>query len=288
MDSAMKLAIMKYRAPKQRPSKELSPLQVKLKNNPYAQALSTPVRKCIILKAALPSFFLTRFNVAAHPETEALWYLPQDLTKSPPRPRDAGSPQGPSLPIGPSGYILSSASLIKLITLAPTKRRHFNWKQLNDLQGAKANFVWRQDMHEFVLRLLQRRVHDEAKYLAVRRCFSSCATLDDIQSKRQVGFVLWFGRPMGRRNDAPVDETDAGPASYATIAVQHPATEAAFYNLPRLLGHELTDALRRDFKLEPHNEVVAVKSKRPAVNAGTWLWKLEGFLAGSGEYPASG
>src|SRR3954454_17315612 len=29
MDPAMNLAIMKYRAPKQRPSKELSPLQVK-------------------------------------------------------------------------------------------------------------------------------------------------------------------------------------------------------------------------------------------------------------------
>jgi hypothetical protein len=163
----------------------------------------------------------------------------------------------------------------------PARRKNLSWRQLNNLQGAKGNVVWRQDMHKFVLRLLRKRVYDEIKYIAVRRHFSNCVTLDQIQSKRQVGFVLWFGSLTG---GALVNETNTGPASYATIAVRHPTTNAGLYNLPRLLGHELANALRHDFKLEPHNEAVAVKSKRSAVNAGMRLWQLEGFLAGFEEH----
>ncbi|KAI9771818.1 MAG: hypothetical protein M1840_001588 [Geoglossum simile] len=278
MDPGMKLVVMKYRTPKPLPSKQLSPLQVKLKNNPYAQALSTPVRRCTVLNAALPSFFLTRFNVEAHPGTGALWYLPQALIKSSSRSKDSANPEGqPPPPVGPSGYTLSSSFLIRHITLTPAKRKGLSCKQPNDLHGGKANFVWRQDMHDFVLRLLRERVHDELKYLAVRRHFSSCLTLDHIQSKRQVGSVLWFGSPMG---DVPVNEANTGPASYATIPVRHPTTNAGLYNLPRLLGIELANALRHDFSLGRRDEAVVVKSKRPAVDAGTWLWKLEGFLAG--------
>jgi len=155
---------------------------------------------------------------------------------------------------------------------------------LNNLQSAKANVIWREDMHEFVLRLLRKRVYDEIKYIAVRGHFSNCVTLDHIQSKRQVGFVLWFG---GLTDGVLTDETNAGPASYATIAVRHPTTNVGLYNLPRLLGHELANTLRQDFKLGPHGEAVAMKSKRSVVNAGTWLWKLEGFLAGFEEHLAS-
>jgi len=53
-------------------------------NMPSAKALASPVRKCPITGAALPSFFLQRFTLVAHPETKKPWFLPRDLeTKAP-------------------------------------------------------------------------------------------------------------------------------------------------------------------------------------------------------------
>ncbi|KAH0542548.1 hypothetical protein FGG08_003053 [Glutinoglossum americanum] len=283
MDPAAKTLVIKYRNPKPLPTKQLDSLQVKLKNNPYARALATPVRCCSILQARLPSFFLTCYRLVAHPETELLWYLPQGLTKPPQWPRDSIATEQPSLsspPDGPSSYALSSASLLQQITSTPRKQKTFTWHQLGSRQHLKPlpDIIWRQDMHEFVLRLLRKRVWDEAKHMAVQR--SRCATLEEVQWKKQVGFVLWFGRPPGKHTDSSTREVGDGPAKYATIVTRRPTTKAAVYNLPRLLGHELTGALRKIFELEPHNEAVVVKLRRSTAPAVMWLWKLEGYLAG--------
>ncbi|KAH0562147.1 hypothetical protein GP486_003150 [Trichoglossum hirsutum] len=291
MDPAMKATIMKHRSPKPPPSKHLNPLQVKLKNNPYAHALAAPVRQCAILKTRLPSSFLIRYRLVAHPETGALWYIPQGMAKPVPvdrAPSDLEEQLSLSAPPnGPSSYALSSASLLQHITLQRKKRKLFTWELLNRCQAleAKSNIIWRRDMHEFVLGLLRKRVHNETNYIATRRCFSRCATLEEVQRKKQVGFVLWFGRPSSAHRDVPNDKEDGGPMSYTTIATQRPVAEVAVYNLPRLLGRGLADALRHDFGLEPHNEAVVVKSRRSTVDAGVWLWKLEGYLAGFEEAP---
>jgi hypothetical protein len=205
---------------------------------------------------------------------------PAPLAKDPSDPKE--QPYFSAPPNGPSSYALSSASLLRHITPERKKRKFFTWELLNRCQTleVKSGIVWRRDMHEFVLKLLRKRVHNEANYIATRRCFSRCATLDEVQWKKQVGFILWFGRPPSGHRDTPGDKVDAGPTSYTTITTQRPVTEVAVYNLPRLLGSELADLLRHGFGLGPHNEAVVVKSRRSTVNMGMWLWKLEGYLVG--------
>lgn len=103
MDPAFHQARQRFTQPKPRKTEHsLVKWQRHLSRNPYgnssgvlelidifsnpslAQALATSVRKCPITGVALPSFFLQRFNLIAHPETQTPWFVPHGLeTKVP-------------------------------------------------------------------------------------------------------------------------------------------------------------------------------------------------------------
>jgi hypothetical protein len=69
----------KHRLPKCPPSKTPTPFQRQLSKNPYALALATPIRRCELTKATLPTFFLQQFNLMAHPQTSEPWWVPGNL-----------------------------------------------------------------------------------------------------------------------------------------------------------------------------------------------------------------
>ncbi|KAK3297203.1 uncharacterized protein B0H64DRAFT_416391 [Chaetomium fimeti] len=88
MDPAFHEARQRFTTPKPRQIEHKpTKWQQHLARNPYAQALARPVRKCPLTGVALPAFFLQRFNLIAHPETNVPWFVPDNLeTKVPAAP----------------------------------------------------------------------------------------------------------------------------------------------------------------------------------------------------------
>ncbi|RDW71178.1 hypothetical protein BP6252_07741 [Coleophoma cylindrospora] len=80
MDPDLIAARQKWTLPKAPPSKTPTAFQKQLAKNPYAQALATPVRRCLLTNVVLPKYFLQEFNIMAHPETQQPLYVPQNLT----------------------------------------------------------------------------------------------------------------------------------------------------------------------------------------------------------------
>ncbi|KAI2465108.1 hypothetical protein F4781DRAFT_425016 [Annulohypoxylon bovei var. microspora] len=79
MDSTYWEATRRHQAPKAKPGKPQNSVERQLRANPFAKALATPVRNCIVTRARLPSFFLQDFNIVSHPQTDHPWIIPASL-----------------------------------------------------------------------------------------------------------------------------------------------------------------------------------------------------------------
>ncbi|KAH8888796.1 hypothetical protein GQ53DRAFT_653494 [Thozetella sp. PMI_491] len=88
MDSDFHKARLRFKQPKQCERKTPDKVRWRriLERNPYAQALATPVRRCVATNACLPKFFLQDFGLQYHPETRQSWLVPPSL-----------APRGPAL-----------------------------------------------------------------------------------------------------------------------------------------------------------------------------------------------
>ncbi|KAK4240164.1 hypothetical protein C8A03DRAFT_31731 [Achaetomium macrosporum] len=92
MDPSFHEARQRFTKPKPKHSGyKLTKFQRHLARNPYAKALATPVRRCPITGANLPSFFLQRFVLVSHPETGKPWFMPHGLDSKAPDTRDEAS-----------------------------------------------------------------------------------------------------------------------------------------------------------------------------------------------------
>ncbi|KAH6720331.1 hypothetical protein BKA61DRAFT_594674 [Leptodontidium sp. MPI-SDFR-AT-0119] len=79
MDPAFLEARQRHKTPKPPPTKTPTSFQQQLAKNPFALALATPVRRCVISGTKLPSFFLQGFRVMSDPKTGDPWYVPTRL-----------------------------------------------------------------------------------------------------------------------------------------------------------------------------------------------------------------
>ncbi|OAX79755.1 hypothetical protein ACJ72_05920 [Emergomyces africanus] len=156
----------------------------RLKYNPWAQLLASPVRMCTATGARIPEKLLGNWGLVQHPETQGLWLMPVDLVKeelqrasvnSAPSlseacddvPEEHSVPPPPSSPPAPrssfpSFYMTNSAELLDTISsmkvslqgrLVPSK-----WKSPKGPLPRKMNFVFRRDMAVFFLARMRERV----------------------------------------------------------------------------------------------------------------------------------
>ncbi|KAI2607926.1 hypothetical protein GGR54DRAFT_398246 [Hypoxylon sp. NC1633] len=79
MDPTFWEATRRHQAPKAKPGKPQNSVERQLRANPFAKALATPLRMCALTRTRQPSFFLQDFNLVAHPETGAPWFVPHSL-----------------------------------------------------------------------------------------------------------------------------------------------------------------------------------------------------------------
>lgn len=63
--------------PKVRPNDQRTLFQRRLYRNPYAIALSSPLRRCQLTRVALPRYFLQNFGLLGHPQTGKPFYVPR-------------------------------------------------------------------------------------------------------------------------------------------------------------------------------------------------------------------
>jgi len=293
MDPTFLAARQRHSKPKSPPSKTPTLFQQQLAKNPYALALATPLRMCSMTKVALPRYFLQDFNPIAHPETGVPWYLPRSLTS----PRTvAGREENPqeskgeemgvgdelkedsgTATIGPKVYTLARKELLRQMkTGSPHKRfpseRLRKYKESNEVIG-KAQ--WRQDMDDFILELMRRRVVESLVHLGglKRGYLVGCDSWEDAMAKPQVGVLLWTGG-IGEQN---VDE----PPEFATLfKTKERQRKVPVHNLQRLLGQKKLEELKSKFSNGLFGrELLAVKHKNATIALQLKLWKLQGYLA---------
>ena len=317
MDPKAIAARQRYRTHKAGPSKDPTPLQRKLSQSPYAQALATPMRTCAITTTRLPSFFLVNLQLLAHPETDEPWMLPKGLLaqskagkvdkepenvagepdqrihhanpETPATPRQseestaslAETTESPgSTSTGPGMYMLARHSFIQSVT----RRGRKQWGRLfrpalSEKTGIRAeHIVWRQDMDDFILDLLRRRVITELEILTsggsiyTRHCLHK---LVEGKLPKQVGCVLWLGREC--------DDT-GGPIQAPPLGAIMPynpdyARHVPAFNLPYLLGDKHLSRLPARLLEVADEGFVALASRRRVIAAHLWLWKLQGHIA---------
>lgn len=303
--------------PKAPPPENLTPFQKKLMRNPYARALSSPVRMCALTRTWLPRSFLQSFELLPRPDTDELWYLPRDLTA--PVSRDQLSPgeTNKQFLVGKRHYVLARKELLEAIN---TRSSGFTgqWQRFPDYQQRALDVFsitrlkWRDDMDSFVLDLMRKRTVEKLVALAGKKAgYLSYATdWEHVAKKKQMAAVLWLGKytkkartkfpdwwvDKGKDNssvensegtqeaqdDVPaqslVDEN--GPGFFATLS--NPPfrnKQLPVHNLIELLGQEGVDSLRAQTPGITNYEFVGVKDKKDTLKIQLMLWKLQGFLA---------
>ncbi|KAF1920608.1 hypothetical protein BDU57DRAFT_437365 [Ampelomyces quisqualis] len=136
-----------WEAPKAQPkAADFTPFQKKIQANPYAHALSSPVRQCRANIILLPVALLTSLHVRPHPTTGDPWLLPVSLTTV-------------QKYLGPPYHFVESQFLAKQLG-----------KKKQWLRGVYARFeekfggnvlkklVWREDLAQVILDLKQKQL----------------------------------------------------------------------------------------------------------------------------------
>lgn len=193
-----------------------------------------------------------------------------------------------------STHFPARASALRFISRL--KRRDQNkliplrWKEDSSLQMDQ--FVWREDMDEYVLSLLRNNVAQSLRYLGSRTAgyIQRCDGWDYIGKHHQVSAVLWLGdttpnfkvvpqNPAQDTNADPFEPTakrDSGPPTYAMV--QYRGRYIPSYNLSFLLGGKHLGSLKDDC-VRMRGSLAVVKQKHATVEVQLALWKLMGYLA---------
>lgn len=307
MNLAFLQARQKHQAPKHRPSKLHSKLQQELAKNPFALALSTPVRICGLTRTSLPKYFLQDFKILAHPETGDPCFLPTSLTRKGKRLDRSGDDLGTIG--GTTGYTLSSKIALSSMQ-SPVggyyrdkggkyQRAHHRLipasiKSVKESMRVVGRLKWRPDMADFVLKLMRCRIIEHLIDLGnlKRGYLVGCADWEDAASKPQVAAFLWTGGD-------PNTENFSEPGEYSTLDLgmegglkggeKKRKRKVPVYNLRTLLGREKLVELKQNFGNGMFDrELVALKHKNMTVELQSKFWRLQGYVAEHRRAPQGG
>ncbi|KAF2630097.1 hypothetical protein BU25DRAFT_265552 [Macroventuria anomochaeta] len=187
----------RYEQKKEKPKfADFTPFQRQLWETPFAHALASPVRECRATQAFLPSALLTTLHTRPHPATGDPWLLPVSLTTSTP-------PSHLGRPLRFLGRRLIASQLGKGKKKAWEKA--LCTRMLEKFQpGEFGKTVWREDMPQLILELMQKRVVDRLSWnFSFRGRLIPVASprTEDVESVEDVSTVLVFGSLRSRADD---------------------------------------------------------------------------------------
>ncbi|PYH47937.1 uncharacterized protein BP01DRAFT_389822 [Aspergillus saccharolyticus JOP 1030-1] len=299
-----------------------------LSTNPWAVALATPVRQCALTGLRFPAAFLTGWGLDEHPEG-SLFIHPSEIMPAAPSPSPSpsstatplSSPQESQPQLQPQPQQQSTTQsthhLIRMIdrlpllttltqTIQKSKGRKIpaivhifpqRWKApfgpLTD--SFQARCVWRQDMPQFVTRMMRREVG---------RRLRKAATQPNDSSKRGVWTSVLRVEELGDdgvlAEEVLVDaitkmEPIARMATGAVLVLRRtsaPLPLSSFFHLPqtdsKVPVFDLTRLLtEEDLACEKFEDQAAVffrPDDKPTVKAMLALWKLAGLLRDDPHY----
>ncbi|KAK1835929.1 hypothetical protein QBC39DRAFT_339962 [Podospora conica] len=306
MDPSFYKARQRFIDPKDKESSTVQKTKFRrlLERNPYALALATPPRKCSATKTILPTYFLHRFQLVAHPTTAEPWFIPQGLEPRqkkppppPPAPEDASSntepvddpapattpPSPPTKPrkptTGQSDYLLARHDLHRELQNPSSPLRGAQRALLRQgtafIRGAEAAInraVWRDDMDAFLLTAMRRRAVEDLLFYADlveqqgRKYLVRCAGWDEIRELKHRGCVLVLGGAEVPR------------LSTMSIEGARFGEKLVVHDLRGLLGEDGVEQLRGSSGLFKEGDLFLL-GRRRTVELQMQLWKLQGFLA---------
>ncbi|KAF2751815.1 hypothetical protein M011DRAFT_434908 [Sporormia fimetaria CBS 119925] len=185
LDPIVQEARSRWTQPKAQPDPhKFTPFQKRLYENAYAHALASPVRQCRATQALLPSSLLLTLHARENPTTNTPWILPVSLTST----------------SGRLGNGLRFTNRKFIVTELGVRKR---WFALADRRFAEkigharlAKAVWREDMPEFLLSMLQKRAIEKLTW-HIRHSgqLVPCASprTEDIDGIGDVSCVLYLG-----------------------------------------------------------------------------------------------
>ncbi|KAJ3491541.1 hypothetical protein NLG97_g5578 [Lecanicillium saksenae] len=291
----------KRRQTKGRPRPAEGQFQRQLQQNPFARALATPIRYCAITKTQQPRYFLQRFDVVRHPETNEGWLAPSNddychiQRRNEARAREAspqanvseqeGSSGHPEQTPRVTGYVASQKSVLDAISGPKKKLRgallaHRTGMAVNP--DAKMP-VWRHDMGEVVLQTLRREAVGELKQraaVAENKFVQPCSRWEDIKDVGGRGCILWL--------PATNDASTARQHATFDVAGANYGGKLPVHNLNWLLGEEQLSRLRRESEVFRENELLVLKGwpTNSMIELHLLLWKLQGYLDEPSASPA--
>jgi hypothetical protein len=221
----------------------------------------------------------------------------------------------------PRAYVLSRKIIYNLAKGGAKSMVNHGYRRLLAMRrrhvALEKNVIWRDDMDEFVLDLMRRRITAELLQLSKvsesgwSQYLTPCAAWDDIKRlKHTRGCILWYS-PTGNDLDSPAEgpkssskDTDPELANHASsdeITASYGSDERIsgefttldlegvkywpkipVYNLGYLLGEQYLQQLREGSSIIGGSSLVML-ARRRTVPTQMRLWKLQGYLALYGE-----
>ncbi|KAH0493503.1 hypothetical protein TgHK011_000168 [Trichoderma gracile] len=302
------------------PGPPLGRFRRKLANNPFAQALATPIRKCPNSALSLPRYFLQDFEVVQHPTTGKPWWAPGPLSFEHVQPtkrldeeqpdiskrlnEEASARNPEAAPVAPrkdgaadsekdarrprrapiTSYTLNSKSLVDMIGGK-------NKKYLSLLLAVRSGMavtpetreaVWREDMGDVLLQKIRQQATD-ALVLRGNRLQShedKHRFIEPCASWKDVEGVKLRGCVLW----LPEKRDAAG--QYATLDIEGAqyGKKMAVHNLWWLLGEQEVQRLRESAELFREGEIFVLKQwgSTSMMRLHMLLWRLQGYLAEPG------
>ncbi|KAF1843756.1 sister chromatid cohesion protein Eso1 [Cucurbitaria berberidis CBS 394.84] len=177
---------------------DFTPFQKKLWENPFAHSLASPLRQCRATLISLPVAFLTSLHARPHPTTSDPWLLPVSLTTD-------------KKHLGPPHRFLGR----QLVAAQQGKKKAWEKSlhiRLIEKLGSNSTrrMVWREDMAEFVLDMMRKRLVTKLSWnfgFRGRLTPVSSPRTEDIENIEDVSCVLLFGS-LRTRADGLQDRAD--------------------------------------------------------------------------------
>lgn len=250
------------------------------------------MRYCAITKTHQPRYFLQRFDVVRHPETNQGWLAPANDAYSHiqrnEEVRTSGAPavntvrgkrSGGLVDGAPrvTGYVASQKSVFDAVS-GPNKRLRASLLARRAGMAVSPDArtpVWRHNMGEVVLRDMRREAASELVRragVADHKFIQPCARWEDIKDVERRGCILWLPRAEGQATTQQHATFDVEGANYGS--------KMAVHNLFWVLGETEVARLRSESDVFRGDELLVLKTwpSKTMVQLHLLLWKLQGYL----------
>lgn len=302
------------------PGPPLGRFRRKLANNPFAQALATPIRKCPNSAISLPRYFLQDFELVQHPTTGKPWWAPGPLSFEHVQPTKRLDEEQPDISKGLNEEALTRKPESAPVALrkdgtadsekdarrprrAPITSYTLNRKSLVDMIGGKnkkylsvllavrtgmavtpdsREAVWREDMGEVLLQKMRQQATD-ALVLRGNRLQpheDKHRFIEPCASWKDVEGVKLRGCVLW------LPEKRDAARQYATLDIEGAqyGKKMVVHNLWWLLGEQEVQRLRESAELFREGEIFVLKQwgSTSMMRLHMLLWRLQGYLAEPG------